>query len=88
VTERRTQPHEDKVPSLPDYLELIAQRAAQIAIENHAKTCPIKELEPRVRKMEVRFSTLIGIIVGAGGIGGGVSGAIVSGAIKLMASGM
>lgn len=72
---------------LPEYMLQVAQLAAKLAIEEHTKTCPIKELEPRVRKMEVRFSTLIGIMVGAGGIGGGISGGIVSGLVKLLASG-
>jgi hypothetical protein len=83
---------------LPDYIEQIAQRAANLAVEKHLATCPAKDavekheedcearnkLEPRVRKLELRFATWIGAIA-ASGAAGGATGGIVAGVWKYLA---
>lgn len=61
---------------LPDYMEQIAQRAAELAIEKHTKNCPITEVQSKVQKLEVRFGTMLGWMAGSGIAGGATVGAI------------
>jgi hypothetical protein len=72
---------EDITIPLTDFVKGIAREAAFAAakeiIEEHRKTCPaataVGSLEVRLRGLEVRFSTLIGLMIGSGALGGGVS---------------
>ena len=51
-------------------MEQVAQRAAEIAIAKHTKDCPIKEVQGKVQKLEIKFATMIGWMVGSGVAGG------------------
>lgn len=49
------------------------------AIDRHAEQCSFKadKVSDRLRTLEIRFATLIGLMLGAGFIGGSVSGALI-----------
>jgi len=53
--------------------------AIQAAIDRHATLCgyAAEETSQRLRNLEVRFATLVGLMIGCGAIGGAVSGALV-----------
>jgi hypothetical protein len=70
--------HEEQ-PKLPDYLELVAERAAQKAIDRHTSQCPIKDVQAKVQKLEVKWATMLGYLTGAGATGG----ATIFGLVKL-----
>jgi hypothetical protein len=71
---------EVKVP-LTDFVKGIAREAAFVAarevIEEHKKTCPasinMSDVLVRLRGLEIRFSTLVGLMIGSGILGGGIS---------------
>lgn len=74
---------EIQVP-LTDFVKQIAREAAQEVIKEHVATCQTAIAFPasveRLRKLEIKTSTLIGFMAGSGALGGGI-GAI---AAKLM----
>ena len=77
---------------LSDYViqvvELTVAKAVPATVkacfEEHLKTCPktellakVEKLDDRVDKIEVRFATLIGLMIGSGTCGGAISGVLV-----------
>lgn len=70
-----------RVP-LDEYARQIAREAAREVIKEHVTQCTarqhIEDVEKRIGKLEVRFGTLIGLMVGSGGIGGAASGLLIS----------
>jgi hypothetical protein len=58
---------------------LIAANEAERMILQHLKLCPFANLaiEERLRKIELRFATLLGFMLGSGMLGG-ISGALFS----------
>jgi hypothetical protein len=58
---------------------LVAAQEAERMILQHLKLCPFANLniEARLRKIELRFATLIGFMLGSGMLGG-ISGALLS----------
>jgi len=65
---------------ISDFVKQVARESALTVIDEHVKSCPIAvafpQVETRVRKLEVRFGTLIGLMCGSGVLGGGVVGAM------------
>ena len=52
--------------------------------EEHLKTCPkdylisiVEKLDARVDKIELKFATLVGLMIGSGVCGGAVSGTLI-----------
>ena len=75
--------HPVQVP-LDKYVEQAAITAARTVIAEHVKTCPreylsskVDEIDKRVKRIEIRFATLVGLMVGSGTCGGAVSGVLV-----------
>jgi len=62
---------------LERWAELVAEHAAQRAIEKHIDLCPlprkVAENEVRIRKLELSRATLLGMMIGSGVIGGSVA---------------
>lgn len=74
---------------LTDFVKAIAREAALTVIKEHIESCPVakevvgiksdqKETDERLGKLELKTATMIGIIAGAGGIGGLAGGGLVS----------
>jgi hypothetical protein len=61
--------------ALPDYVREIAKEAARTVIEEHVKSCPftVDDCGKRLRTLEVKFATAVGLMIGSGAIGGGLS---------------
>jgi hypothetical protein len=75
--------HPVQVP-LADYVKQAATTAARVVIAEHVKTCPreylsdkVNAIDERVKRIEIRFATLIGLMVGSGMCGGAVSGTLI-----------
>jgi hypothetical protein len=60
-------------------IRLIAEQEAQRVIMQHLALCPFAkdDVSKRLRNIETRFATLVGIMVGSGLLGG-VSGALMT----------
>jgi len=62
-----------------------ADKAARLVMAEHLKNCPrvyleeqVEELHNRVQKIEVRFATLVGLMIGSGCLGGAVSAGLIT----------
>lgn len=72
-----------KVP-LSDFVKGIAREAgfaaAKEVLEEHRKNCPAavaaKDTAESIRRLEVKFATLIGLMVGSGTLGGACGAAL------------
>jgi len=51
-------------------MRAVALEAARVALEAHARECPARNLETRVRRIELRFAALLGFMAGSGFLGG------------------
>jgi hypothetical protein len=65
---------------LSQFVRSIAKEAALVVLEEHRSNCPIKDVEAKVDRLEVRFGTLVGMMIGSGTLGG----AVVAGLARLM----
>lgn len=61
--------HDVELP-LTDYVKIAARESAQVVIDKHVTTCPIKDLSDRVDRLEGRFWMLIIAIIASGAFGG------------------
>ena len=59
------------------FLRDLARDEIRQALEQHVAVCPVREIEQRVRTLEIRFGLLIGFMGGAGFFGG-MSGALIA----------
>jgi len=83
-------PDEVQVP-LPDYVRMIAREAGLVAarevLEEHRKACPAAtsadSVSKSIRSLEVRFSMLVGLMIGSGTLGG-IIGVGVGAAVKAL----
>jgi hypothetical protein len=55
------------------------------ALDRHLALCPFatSKIDERLRRVELRLSTLVGLLLGSGAIGG-ISGAIVTALLKTL----
>jgi len=77
-----------KLP-LTEFVKNVAREAALTVIKEHIESCPVakevvdlksnqKETIKDVNKLKIKTATMLGIIVGAGGVGGLAGGGLVS----------
>jgi hypothetical protein len=55
---------------LPEFVRQIALVAAWEVIKEHVENCPIKDVQEKVDKLELRVATIIGLMFGSGVLGG------------------
>jgi hypothetical protein len=77
-----------KVP-LPDYIREAAREAARTVIREHLDSCSMKrdvvrieceqkEIKVELDKLRWKFAVMLGLMAGAGGVGGMAGGSLVS----------
>ena len=59
------------------FVKGIVREAATVIIQEHFATCPIKVVAAKVDRLEVRFGTMLGLMIGSGTLGGAVVAALV-----------
>lgn len=71
-------PQSDINEQMSSHAQLIARREAEKVILQHLTLCPFAQLniELRMRKLENRFTLLIGTMIGSGLIGGATASVI------------
>ncbi len=61
----------------------VAERVASSVIRAHVESCPIQRVQAEVVRIRIRHAYLLGMMAGAGLLGGGFGGSLVIVVMKL-----